>query len=589
MALHNSVFGKVSGIRFFKRYLKDTGATVTQIFALSAIPFFLAAGAAIDGARINDEHAKFMAAVDSAVIAVAADDRAAITGLEGTELTDRMTLLEDLAAKYVEENYGGDGDIGVDLTVTGQSVKLDASIEFPTTIMSLVGITDIDLDASSTVKKAMRPIEIALVMDTTGSMSSSGKLSGAKTAAHELLETLYAGTETEVPRSEFIRVSFVPFAAAVRLDKNAHDFDLSWIDTNGDNPLSKLNFDAVSGTPSAWNNYYAWSQIKKSSTEYHEWNGCVEARDSSGSSPTFSAYNTSDTPPTSSDPASLFPAYFLPDAPYGGYSSRRGWTSSNNYGMGYISGTSTTDAGNECLGLTDTECESSDDEDRLKRQENYRKYIDKNLGAESTSTDGPWSLCAATPIVPMTHDRGKIEDAIDAMTADGNTVIPEGVAWGWRTLSPGEPFTKVEGSGGIAASTISPYNDARWQKIMVIMTDGDNNVSGGNYSLNSSLYSAYGFGGVDTADNRFNSNTWGSEETQIDADMAALCTSVKEKKIPIYVAAFGTGISTTTKNKLKACSSGTEYYAEATSSADLVAFFNHIGEDVINKSIYVAK
>ena len=56
----------------------------------------------------------------------------------------------------------------------------------------------------------------------------------------------------------------------------------SWIDTNGDNPLSKLNFDAVSGTPSAWNNYYAWSQIKKSSTEYHEWNGCVEARDSSG-------------------------------------------------------------------------------------------------------------------------------------------------------------------------------------------------------------------------------------------------------------------------------------------------------------------
>ena len=29
---------------------------------------------------------------------------------------------------------------------------------------------------------------------------------------------------------------------------------------------------------------------------------------------------------------------------------------------------------------------------------------------------------------------------------------------------------------------------------MVLMTDGDNNVSGGDYSLNSSLYSAYGFG-----------------------------------------------------------------------------------------------
>ena len=49
------------------------------------------------------------------------------------------------------------------------------------------------------------------------------------------------------------------------------------------------------------------------------------------------------------------------------------------------------------------------------------------------------------------------------------------------------------------------------------------------------------------------------------------------------------GISTATKDKLKACSSGTDYYAEATSSADLVAFFNHIGEDVINKSIYVCE
>ena len=61
----------------------------------------------------------------------------------------------------------------------------------------------------------------------------------------------------------------------------------------------------------------------------------------------------------------------------------------------------------------------------------------------------PGHFARRRQIVPMTHDRGKIEDGIDAMTADGNTVIPEGLAWGWRTLSPGEPFTKVEGSGGI--------------------------------------------------------------------------------------------------------------------------------------------
>jgi hypothetical protein len=192
-------------------------------------------------------------------------------------------------------------------------------------------------------------------------------------------------------------------------------------------------------------------------------------------------------------------------------------------------------------------------------------------------------------MVPMTYDRMKVENGIDAMVAAGNTVIPEGLAWGWRALSPTEPLSKVEGTATIPAATISQYGDARWMKILVLMTDGDNSVSGGNYSLNSSIYSAYGFGSVGSADNRFNSNTWGSEETQLDNDMATLCTAVKAKGIPIYVAAFGTGISTASKNRLKACSSGTSYYAEATSSADLTSFFNHIGEDVLSKAIYVSK
>ena len=105
MALQHSSFGKFGLNRLFSRFCKDSSATVTQIFALSSIPFFLAAGAAIDGARINDEHSKFMAAIDSAVIAVAADDRAAVQNLSGNELEARMAELEGLAAEYVKKNY----------------------------------------------------------------------------------------------------------------------------------------------------------------------------------------------------------------------------------------------------------------------------------------------------------------------------------------------------------------------------------------------------------------------------------------------------------------------------------------------------
>ena len=44
-----------------------------------------------------------------------------------------------------------------------------------------------------------------------------------------------------------------------------------------------------------------------------------------------------------------------------------------------------------------------------------------------------------------------------------------------------------------------------------------------------------------------------------------------------------------TRARLQACATDADNYQHATSSADLAAFFNHIGQDVLNKSIYVSK
>ena len=88
------------------------------------------------------------------------------------------------------------------------------------------------------------------------------------------------------------------------------------------------------------------------------------------------------------------------------------------------------------------------------------------------------------------------------MTAAGPTLIAEGLAWGWHAHSPSQPFTKVEGTSSIPASTISPYNDVRWMKIAVLMTDGANNVSTG-ISYGGSAYGAYGRGSQALATNRF--------------------------------------------------------------------------------------
>ena len=54
--------------------------------------------------------------------------------------------------------------------------------------MSLTGIDEIELSSHSQIMKAMRPIEMVLVMDTTGSMATDDKIGGAKTAAQEPVE-----------------------------------------------------------------------------------------------------------------------------------------------------------------------------------------------------------------------------------------------------------------------------------------------------------------------------------------------------------------------------------------------------------------
>ena len=574
---------QVSKFRRFKSFLKNDAGSITQMLGLSAIPLFLALGAAVDTVRLNREQTAFMAAVDSAVLGIAADDRSAISSQTTTQQAASIATLTQVAKDYINASYkpsaGTTNDIAVNLSITNQAIVLTATHAVPTAIMQLVGAGTTTLTTTSEVKKAMRPVELTLVMDTTGSMATNSKIAGAKTAAKSLLNTLYGGTLAQAPQSEFIRVSLVPFAAAVRLDQNAYDFDLGWIDTTGANPLSKLNFN-----DSNWNNYMAWSQLKPGGVT-GVWNGCVEARSLTA------GLTQSDTAPTGGD--TLFPAYFNPDTPTKPKPSDPTQGQTLQYGTdyitGYYSGSGGYTAAGENHGLTAAQASNFTDAGRLYVQENQAKYVNKTIGVENTTNYGPWDGCAVSKMVPMTYDRTKLEAGIDAMTADGNTLIAEGMAWGWRSISPSEPFTKVEGTATIAASTISVYDDVRWRKVMVLMTDGDNELSAGSYGFNGGVYSAYGRTRENMTYNRVGTTVDSSVMGALDTAMLNVCTSIKSKNIELYVTSFGTGVSTATKSRLESCATKPANYANSTTATDLQVFFDHIGQDVINKSVYVSK
>ena len=96
---------------------------------------------------------------------------------------------------------------------------------------------------------------------------------------------------------------------------------------------------------------------------------------------------------------------------------------------------------------------------------------------------GPNFMCTTAPLLPLSTDKTTIKNAINAMVAKGATSIIEGAMWGWRALSPGEPFTQGR-----------PYNTKNNQKILILMTDGQNTY----YPLSQegflkSMYDVYGY------------------------------------------------------------------------------------------------
>jgi Flp pilus assembly protein TadG len=170
--------------------------------------------------------------------------------------------------------------------------------------------------------------------------------------------------------------------------------------------------------------------------------------------------------------------------------------------------------------------------------------------------EGPNDGCRTAPITPLTDSKSTLTAAIDAMSATNGTNIPEGLAWGWRTISPGAPFQ--EGINNAVANGVD--------KVIIVLTDGANTYSSydaedtedmaGNKSLNYA-YGRTGYagnagpGGTATASSSSNvarmffgttasktAHDGGNYQTAMDDKMTTLCTNIKNDDIILMLVAL---------------------------------------------------
>jgi len=599
--------------RTTRAMLHDRAGNVAMMWALMGTVLIGLVGLTVDFTRAQGIRNAMQNAADGAALVAERSSN--------LSMGDRTA-----AARAFFDAEVGDMISGVTFTVTQLADgghRVDARAPMPMSLARIISDDPWNIAVAAEAQaNASPPIEVALVLDNTGSMSND--MQALRDAASDLADDLLSLD------GDTVRVALVPFVAQVNIgNEQAH---MAWMDTAGNaayngeiledraiayrsrntntssssytggncQALSDLPFSGYSGPYRiTWrrgdasvlgslfgssggqsNRCYAWTP--EDGINHFElfdlisnetWKGCVEARPE--------PYDVNDATPTPSNPDTMFVPFFWMDTVDG----ISGLSSANSYitdSQGNISGA--TMSSRMASGST------TSGERAQAQMFNPFKYRNNSASLDNSapSTRGPNRGCP-TPIVPLTSSDATMQSAIAAMRHwnGGGTNQAEGLAWGWRVLSPNAPFTEGEA-----------FNAARdnVRKVIVLMSDGENTNVGSDPVLDSD-YSAYNHLGVWTelADGgnlgqlisgvlrgilapqyRRNISSSGSYVTYVNNRQRQVCDNIKDAGIEIYVVRFRNGDDSV----MRYCASGDDHYFNANNASELAAAFDAIGTGI---------
>ncbi len=401
----------------FRAFWADDRGAIAFIFALCMPAFVGAAGIAVDIAQAYNVKNRLGNALDKAALAAGST--------AGTEAEVRQRAIDFFNANYPDDKIGQ--SLSIEVELTDDSVEVEAIARVDTTFMSMMGIEYIDVRETSGVMREVRGLEVAMVLDNTGSMSTNNNISAVRTASNNFIGILFDAAAD--PND--IKIAMVPYSSAVRIGR----YGLG-LNPNGSAYSDGSVFVRL---PSG----VSYTTNKNSSTG---WYGCVIEHRSTN----FSAAATHVT---------------------------------NSYGQLWRTATQCSTASN-CRGHGWDGNSGSNDPSPNDIPDNFAGpwdiYMSGTLTRNCSGTCNPKYTfnrashpnenCPNANVMPLTSNESALLANVSTMTAEGATLSNVGMAWGYRMLSPDPPF--IEGSD---------WGDENWRKALMIMTDGETSM-GGNYT-----------------------------------------------------------------------------------------------------------
>lgn len=194
--------------------LRNQQGAAAIVIAASLAAMTLLGGLAVDAGRAHLVKGRLTAALDAGALA-------------GGRVLGSGNPTNDAKMFYYANLAGGLNGVTLqDPVVTigtdQMSLSMSATASLSTSFLKIAGINTLDVSASNTVRRVNYGMELALIMDNTGSMDANGKMVALRAAATDLINILYGG-QTTVPD---FWVAVVPYAAMVNIGPQR----TTWVD-----------------------------------------------------------------------------------------------------------------------------------------------------------------------------------------------------------------------------------------------------------------------------------------------------------------------------------------------------------------------
>ncbi len=472
----------------FKTFAKDRSGQFAIIFSLCLIPILAGVGLAVDYTYAVQSKTRLHDATDAAALYAAREYRK--TGVL-PPVADVLAFVDTDYDKVDSENTPKI----ISYKLEAGKIYLETNVVTPIMVMGIFGQSDTNTFVNSVVNVGEeQELEIALALDTTYSMT---KPSGASSDQLDPSGDILPPGTTNIDRMTALKVAALKFNNAIFGGATATSKRrISVV------PFSRYVNVGTSHRGESWLDVPADSA--STGTACSDWYYPVVA------------YSSTCTP------ASYFVdgvevTYQSCEPIYGTEKIQSCWPTGESKWYG-------------CVGSR-------------KEPFNLKEAF---LGKKFTGIMNFW---CGTEVLPLSSDKVEVANRISALSANDYTYIPEGVMWGTRMLTSGQPFVEAHASTAIK----------KVKKIMVLMTDGENQIS-----ADLPDYPTHNSSNLDQA------NDW----------TTAACNQAKDQDIEIYSVTFGTDVTAAAKSIIKDCASSPSNYYDASNAEKLVKAFEDIAAQV---------